>query len=162
MENLGLTILLNKHRIISQGRGMILVGGVADCSAPYRGSHDSSPAQAMGDASDADVKILLAHQPQSVYKAAEVGFDLQLSGHTHGGLFPMGRWLRSLSQPFQAGLYKYQNTQLYVSSGSGYWGIPLRYGTPPEISHIKLTAPKKGVGRGTGSRRRRGGVDHDR
>ena len=142
MQNLGLTILLNNHRIISQGRGMILIGGVADYSAPYRSSHDSSPAQAMGDASNADVKILLAHQPQSVYKAAEAGFDLQLSGHTHGGLFPLCRWLRSLSQPFQAGLYKYQNTQLYVSSGTGYWGIPLRYGTPPEITHLKLTVQK--------------------
>ena len=139
LENLGLTILLNNHRTISQGRSMILVGGVADYSAPYRSHHDSSPAQAMGDAFNADVKILLAHQPQSVYEAAQVGFDLQLSGHTHGGLFPLARWLRSWSQPFQAGLYKYKNTQLYVSSGTGYWGIPLRYGTPPEITHLKLT-----------------------
>jgi predicted MPP superfamily phosphohydrolase len=139
MEDLGLTILLNNHRIISRGRGMILIGGVADYSAPYRSSHDSSPAQAMGDASNTDVKILLAHQPQSVYKAALAGFDLQLSGHTHGGLFPLGRWLRSWSHPFQAGLYRYKNTQLYVSSGTGYWGIPLRYRTPPELTHLKLT-----------------------
>jgi hypothetical protein len=139
LESLGLTLLLNNHRIISQGSGMILIGGVADYSAPYRSSHDSSPAQAMGEASNADVKILLAHQPQSVYEAAQAGFDLQLSGHTHGGMFPLARWLRSWSQPFQAGLYKYKNTQLYVSSGTGYWGIPLRYGTPPEITHLKLT-----------------------
>ena len=142
LENLGLTHLLNNHRIISQDRGMILVGGVADYSAPYRSSHDSSPAQAMGDGSNADVKILLAHQPLSVYEAAQVGFDLQLCGHTHGGMFPLARWLRSLSQPFQAGLYKYKNTQLYVSSGTGYWGIPWRYRTPPEITHLKLTAQK--------------------
>ena len=146
MENLGLTFLLNNHRIISQGSGMILIGGVADYSAPYRSSHDSSPAQAMGNTSFADVKILMAHQPQSVYEAAQVGFDLQLSGHTHGGLFALGRWLRSRSQPFQAGLYKYKNTQLYVSSGTGYWGIPLRYGTPPEITHLKLTVQKNKAG----------------
>jgi len=145
MENLGLTILLNNHRIISQGSGMIHIGGVADYSAPYRSNHDSSPAQAMGDASIADVKILLAHQPQSVYEAAQAGFDLQLSGHTHGGMFSLVRWLKSLSHPFQAGLYKYKNTQLYVSSGTGYWGIPLRYGTPPEITHLKLTVQKNKV-----------------
>jgi len=140
LENLGLTLLLNNHCIISQGSGMILIGGVADYSAPYRSSHDSSPAQAMGETSDADVKILLAHQPQSVYEAVQAGFDLQLSGHTHGGMFPLFRWLRSWSQPFQAGLYKYKNTQLYVNSGTGYWGIPWRYETPPEITHLKLTA----------------------
>jgi predicted MPP superfamily phosphohydrolase len=139
LENLGLILLLNNHRIISQGNGMILFGGVADYSAPYRSSHDSSPAQAMGEASGADAKILLAHQPQSVYEAAQAGFDLQLSGHTHGGMFPFFRWLRSRSQPFQAGLYKYKNTQLYVNSGTGYWGIPWRYETPPEITHLKLT-----------------------
>jgi len=146
LENLGLTFLLNNHNIISRGDGMILIGGVADYSAPYRSSHDSSPTQAMGDVSDADVKILLAHQPRSVYDAAQAGFDLQLSGHTHGGLFPLGRWLNGRSQPFQAGLYKYKNTQLYVSCGTGYWGIPLRYGAAPEITHLKLTLQKNGVG----------------
>jgi predicted MPP superfamily phosphohydrolase len=145
LENLGLIHLLNNHRIISQDRGMMLIGGVADYSAPYRSSHDSSPAQAMGDASNANVKILLAHQPQSVYEAAQAGFDLQLSGHTHGGMFSLFRWLRSWSHPFQAGLYKYKNTQLYVNSGTGYWGIPLRYGTPPEITHLNLTLQKSSV-----------------
>jgi predicted MPP superfamily phosphohydrolase len=140
LENLGLTLLLNSHHIISQGRGMILIGGVADYSAPYRSRHDSSPSQAMGEASNTDVKMLLAHQPLSVYEAARAGFDLQLSGHTHGGMFPLYRWLRSRNQPFQAGLYKYKNTQLYVNSGTGYWGIPWRYETPPEITHLKLTA----------------------
>jgi predicted MPP superfamily phosphohydrolase len=146
LENLGLRLLLNNHRIISQGRSSILIGGVADYSAPYRSSHDSSPAQAMGTTSNADVKILLAHQPLSVYEAAQVGFDLQLCGHTHGGVFPLARWLRSLSQPFQAGLYQYKSTQLYVNSGTGYWGIPWRYRTPPEITHLKLKAKKNRVG----------------
>ena len=138
LENLGLTHLLNDHRIITQGRGKMLFAGVADYSAPYRSHHDSSPAQAMGDSS-ADVKILLAHQPPSVYEAAEAGYDLQLSGHTHGGMFAPYRWLASIGQPFQAGLYQYEDTQLYVSSGTGYWGVPLRYGTTREITLIKLT-----------------------
>lgn len=146
LENLGLTLLLNTHRIVSQGRSMILIGGVADYSAPYRSHHDSSPAQAMGEASNADVKILLAHQPQSVYEAAQAGFDLQLCGHTHGGMFPLARWLRSWSHPFQAGLYKYKNTQLYVNSGTGYWGTPWRYRTPPEITHLKLKVQNNRVG----------------
>ena len=126
MENLGFTVLLNNHRLIQQGRGQILIGGVADYSAPSLSSHTSSPAQALGDTSNADVKILLAHQPLSVYKAAQAGFDLQLSGHTHGGLVPLVRWLKSFKQPFQSGLNKYKNTQLYVSNGTCYWGMPIR------------------------------------
>ena len=118
----------------------LLFTTILGIAALLSSSHDSSPAQAMGEASKADVKILLAHQPLSVYEAAQAGFDLQLCGHTHGGMFPLARWLRSWSQPFQAGLYNYKNTQLYVNSGTGYWGIPWRYRTPPEITHLTLKA----------------------
>jgi hypothetical protein len=135
MGNLGFTVLLNSHRFIPRGRSLILIGGVTDYS-----SYASDPAQALGGGSNADVKILLAHQPRSVYEASQAGYDLQLSGHTHGGMFPLGRWLGSLGQPFQSGLYKYKNIQLYVSNGTGYGETRLRYGTPSEISHLMLTA----------------------
>ena len=135
LENLGFTVLENNHRLILRGRSLILIGGVPDYS-----SYGSDPAQALGDGSNADVKILLAHRPQCVYEASQAGYDIQLSGHTHGGMFSLGRWLRSFGQPFQSGLYKYKNTQLYVSNGTGYGETRLRYGTPSEISHIKLTA----------------------
>ena len=144
MENMGFTVLMNDHRLIAPGRGRLLVGGVADYSAPSRSSHASSPAEAIGDGSTADVKILLAHQPKSVYEAARAGFDLQLSGHTHGGQLGPGRWLRSLGQPFQSGLYRYENTQIYVSNGAGYWGLPVRIGAPSEISRLRLVLPQKG------------------
>ena len=135
MKNLGFTVLQNEHRLITQGHGVLLLGGVTDYSR-----YDSSPAKAMGLNTKADVKILLAHQPNSIYEAAQVGFDLQLSGHTHGGLLSPARWLASLGAPFQSGLYKYENTQIYVSNGTGYWGIPFRIGTPSEISLLKLTS----------------------
>jgi len=141
VERMGFTVLMNDHRLISRGSGLMLVGGVADYSAPSRSSHASSPAKAMGDGSAADVKILLAHQPRSVYEAARAGFDLQLSGHTHGGqVFPL-RWLNGLGQPFQSGLYRYENTQIYVSNGAGYWGMPVRIGAPSEISLLILRKP---------------------
>ena len=135
MKNQGFTVLRNEHRLIAQGHGLLLLGGVDD----YR-SNDSSPAKAMGLNTKADVKILLAHQPGSIYEAAQVGFDLQLSGHTHGRLISPFRWLASLGSPFQSGLYKHENTQIYVSNGTGYWGIPFRLGTPPEITLLKLTS----------------------
>ena len=144
MENMDFTVLLNSHRLIPHGCSLILIGGVADYSAPSHSSHASSPVEAMGDGFKADVKILLAHQPLSVYEAARAGFDLQLSGHTHGGQFGLGSWLRSFVQPFQSGLYKYKNTQLYVSNGAGYVGPPVRLGAPSEISLLKLTDAGRG------------------
>lgn len=143
MERMGFTVLMNDHRLIAKGSGLMLVGGVADYSAPSRNGHASSPAKAMGDGSMAHVKILLAHQPRSIYEAARAGFDLQLSGHTHGGQFGPFRWLKSWDQPFQSGLYRYGNTQIYVSNGAGYWGMPVRIGAPSEISLIILK--KSGV-----------------
>ena len=138
IERMGFTVLMNNHRLITQGNGLMLVGGVADYSAPSRSRHASSPTRAMGDGSAADVKILLAHQPRSIYEAARAGFDLQLSGHTHGGQLAPFRWLNSLGQPFQSGLYRHENTQIYVSNGAGYWGLPVRIGAPSEISLLIL------------------------
>jgi len=138
MRRMGFTVLMNDHRLIAHGNGLMLVGGVADYSAPSRSSHASSPVKAMGNVSEADVKILLAHQPQSIYEAARADFDLQLSGHTHGGQLGPFRWMNSLGQPFQSGLYRYENTQIYVSNGAGLWGLPVRIGAPSEISLLIL------------------------
>ena len=88
--------------------------------------------------------ILLAHNPDVLFDAVRAGVDLQLSGHTHGGQFGLGSWLRSFVQPFQSGLYKYKNTQLYVSNGAGYVGPPVRLGAPSEISLLKLTDAGRG------------------
>jgi predicted MPP superfamily phosphohydrolase len=135
MKDIDVTVLQNEHQLITQGEGLILLGGVSDYSDP-----DSSPAKAMGLNPKADLKILLAHQPRSIYDAAKAGFDLQLSGHTHGGVLSPVRWLAGFLQPFQSGLYKYKSTQIYVSNGTGFWGIPFRLGTPLEISLLKLTS----------------------
>jgi uncharacterized protein len=85
------------------------------------------------------VKVLLAHQPASAFAARAAGFDLQLSGHTHGGqYFPFNLIVR-LFQPFVAGLHRLEEMWLYVSRGTGYWGPPIRLGAPSEITQIELT-----------------------
>ena len=137
MADMGFTVLQNDHRLIARGRASVLVGGVPDLRA-----HTSSPGEAFGDGAGADVKILLAHRPESVAEAVEAGFDLQLSGHTHGGLILPCAWLMSLVQPYQSGLYRHRGTQLYVSNGAGYWGVPLRLGVPSEIALLTLTRAK--------------------
>lgn len=139
VTDLGHQVLLNEHHIIRHGNGRLLVAGVTDYRAGnFNPDQASSPARALRGAEPAHVKLLLAHQPKSIYKAAAAGFDLQLSGHTHGGQFWPWPILVRLVQPFVAGLHRYENTQIYVSRGTGYWGPPIRFGAPSEITLIKL------------------------
>jgi predicted MPP superfamily phosphohydrolase len=141
VKRLGFTVLLNDHVIVSRDRARLLLAGVPD----YRGgnylpSHRSDPQSALIGAPAADVKILLAHQPKNIFDAAKAGYDLQISGHTHGGQFFPWNLLVGLAQPYVSGLHIHQNTQIYVSRGTGYWGPPVRMGSPSEITLIKLVA----------------------
>ena len=82
--------------------------------------------------------FLLAHQPRSAAAAEALGFNLQLSGHTHGGqFFPWGYFVR-FQQPYTAGLHRLGNMWVYVSRGTGYWGPPKRLGAPSEITRLRL------------------------
>lgn len=139
IQRLGFSILLNEFRVIHRGQGSLVLAGVTD----YRGgnflhTHRSDPIKAVSGAPAADVTILLAHQPKSIFDAARAGFDLQISGHTHGGQFFPWNLIVGLNQPFVSGLHKYKNTHIYVSRGTGYWGPPVRVGAPSEITLIKL------------------------
>lgn len=141
MEGLGFTVLCNAYRRIPLGRSELLIGGIPD---PSGDSQRPDLAAAAGKMGNALIKILLAHRPAIVYQAEPAGFDLQLSGHTHGGQVGFFRFLRSIVQPFQSGLYTFKTIKVYVSNGAGYFGIPLRFGTPSEISLIELTGIKEG------------------
>ena len=139
VRRLGFDVLINAHRLLRRGEGRLLLAGVTDRSAG-RGipGHASDPQAALAGAPANDVKVLLAHQPTSAFAASAAGFDLQLSGHTHGGqYFPFNLLLR-LFQPFVAGLHRLEEMWLYVSRGTGYWGPPLRLGAPAEITVIEL------------------------
>jgi predicted MPP superfamily phosphohydrolase len=90
-------------------------------------------------------RILLAHQPRAIFAACQHEVDLQLSGHTHGGqLFPFSFFVK-LQQPYVAGHFWHEKTQIYVSRGTGYWGPPMRVGAPAEITKIRLRAGMKPV-----------------
>jgi predicted MPP superfamily phosphohydrolase len=140
LERLGFSALVNAHRVIRRGAARLVLAGVTDHAASRRvPGHASDPAAAIAGAPAADVRVLLAHQPKSAFAAHAVGFDLQLSGHTHGGqYFPFSLLVR-LFQPFVAGLHRLEAMWLYVSRGTGYWGPPLRLGAPSEITLIQLT-----------------------
>jgi len=144
LRRLGLTVLLNEHVVIRQpgqdGKPLVLAG-VTDYSAGhFDPAHRSDPDAALRGAPLDAVRVLLAHQPRSAAAAAKAGFDLQLSGHTHGGQFyPWNLFVR-FQQPFTAGLHKLQNLWVYTSRGTGYWGPPKRFGAPSEITALRLVA----------------------
>jgi uncharacterized protein len=140
-ERLGMAVLLNRHVQLEHGGARLVLAGIADYSAElFRPSHKSDPVAAFANAPDDVPRILLAHQPRSAKAAAEAGCDLQLSGHTHGGQFwPWMHFVR-WQQPWVAGLQRIGQMQIYISRGTGYWGPPLRFGAPSEITRIRLVS----------------------
>jgi len=102
--------------------------------------------------------ILLSHNPNSFHRAAELGIELSLAGHTHGGQVKFEIVDHSVSparliSPFVAGLYLLpmsnghagaasgcgvQKAALYVNRGLGTFGFPVRIGVPPEITLLTL------------------------
>ena len=147
LRSLGITVLMNEHVVLHHHsdsqvpeQARIVVAGVTDYNAHhFDEDHRSDPHKAMQGAPDmAQFRMLLAHQPRSAAAAADAGFDLQLSGHTHGGQFwPWNHFVR-FQQPFTAGLHKLQSMWVYTSRGTGYWGPPKRFGAPSEITSLRL------------------------
>jgi predicted MPP superfamily phosphohydrolase len=140
LRRLGLQVLMNEHVVVERQGESVVVAGVTDYGGHHHEEgHRSDPRAALAGApAGAAVKVLLAHQPRSATAAAAAGFDLQLSGHTHGGQFwPWNLFVR-LQQPFTAGLYRFEALWVYVSRGTGYWGPPKRFGAPSEITRLRL------------------------
>ena len=87
---------------------------------------------------DRPFTILLKHQPR--VRPASVGrFDLQISGHSHGGqIFPFQLFV-NLAHAIRPGLHTYPNgARVYVTRGSGTWGPPLRVLAPPEVTVFEI------------------------
>jgi predicted MPP superfamily phosphohydrolase len=82
--------------------------------------------------------ILMYHQPEGSHAAAEAGVDLMLSGHTHNGqIWPFNWVVRSRFQ-YLRGLHRIGDMVLYVSTGSGTWGPPMRLGSRNQITTFQL------------------------
>ncbi len=139
LERLGVRVLMNEHVVLDHAGASVVVAGVTDFSAHYyHESHRSDPAGALAGAPAAAVRMLLAHQPRSAFGAEPAGYDLQLSGHTHGGQFWPWNFFVRMQQPFTAGLRRLGRLWVYTSRGTGYWGPPTRLGAPSEITHLRL------------------------
>lgn len=141
-ERLGIEMLHNEHRVLSVKGVDLVIAGLPDHTEQRFGGPGPDIGKALEGAPEA-VRVLLAHQPHSV--SANTGADLQLSGHTHGGLLlPMKILMASFNGGFVGGLYDVDGMKLYVSPGAGLWsGFSCRVGVPSEISRIVLRARDK-------------------
>ncbi len=141
VSELGFIPLVDENRLIRRGESTILIGGVADIQAShFLPEHRSDPRRAAACAEKPDLKILLAHRPESCLEAEPAGFDLQLSGHTHGGqFFPFNLVVR-LVHRYHRGLYRHGRLWLHVNPGTGFWGPPHRFWVPAEITLLRLAA----------------------
>jgi predicted MPP superfamily phosphohydrolase len=139
LKRLGIRVLLNEHVILQHGSSPLVLAGVADYTAHlFDPAHRSDPQRALAGAPADATRVLLAHQPRSAEAAERAGFQLQISGHTHGGQFFPWNFFVPLQQPFTAGLHRLRGLWVYVSRGTGYWGPPKRLGAPSEITRLRL------------------------
>jgi hypothetical protein len=140
LEGLGISVLSNAHALLDHAGATVLLAGLDDPSAPpdARPSGDRALAAAVAAAPAGALRILLAHRPSDVSLATALGFDVQLSGHLHGGqFFPLTLVIAAMV-PHVAGLYRVGETWLYVNRGAGYWGPPNRLGARQEITLLEL------------------------
>ena len=136
---LGFRALLNEHVVVAFKGAQVLIGGVTDPAAGP--AQPPQPERANDARVDAAFRLLLAHNPKLAPAAEKAGFDLQLSGHTHAGqFFPWTLAVRLVHAPHVAGLSRSGRTQVYVSAGTGTWGPPVRFGTQPELTLLRLVA----------------------
>ena len=144
-SRLGLRVLANQHVLIEHAGAHLVLAGVTDYSAhAFDPAQRSDPHAAQAGAPRGLPKILLAHQPRSARQAEAAGYDLQLSGHTHGGQFWPWNLFVPLQQPYTAGLHRHGRMWVYTSRGTGYWGPPKRFGAPSEITLLRLVAVQAG------------------
>jgi predicted MPP superfamily phosphohydrolase len=131
-RGMGMTVLANATTVVRKGAARLLIGGVVDPAyARVRPSIEIKD--------EADFRLLLAHNPRLAPLGAKAGFDLQLSGHTHGGqFFPWTLAVRLVHAPHVAGLSQEGRMVVYVSAGTGTWGPPVRFGTSPELTLLRL------------------------
>ena len=140
MKRLGIRPLHNRHEVIVRGTSRLIVAGTPDVWAS-RLSDDPGPDAelALLGAPEAQVRILLAHQPKMAFTKGAEKFDLQLSGHTHGGQFLPWTLFIYFFHQFVRGLHHYKGRWIFVSRGTGYWGPPVRLGSASEITLLRLT-----------------------
>ena len=134
--------LMNDGELIADKN--LYIGGVPDKSAAMMNPYFAIKIEeASKKANKQNYRVLLSHNPSTADMVTDEDFDLVLSGHTHGGqIFPFN-FLAEKANKYLAGLYDVNGARLYVSRGVGYWGPPMRFGAPAEITLLQIHPQKK-------------------
>ena len=142
LEAMGIRMQLNECVVIERG-------GRIDDAHFYRVDDIEKTADAI---SHEDFSILLSHTPEIYLQAVDAGFDLLLSGHTHGGqiCLPGGIPLTldaTLPRSFGSGAWKYKDMVGYTSVGAGSSVVPVRFNCPPEITlhHLRSAGQDRSI-----------------
>jgi predicted MPP superfamily phosphohydrolase len=132
----GIKVLVNEGMRFEHRGASFWMAGVNDTMVGL----EDLPLALAGSRSD-EMKLLLAHNPIILRRAARAGVDLVLAGHTHGGQVTW-RSERSASgrvrRRILRGLGRRGETQIYVTRGVGTVVLPVRYGCRPEVTLLQL------------------------
>ena len=132
----GITMLVNQGMRFENNGAAFWLAGVDDTMV---GLEDLP--LALAGSSDNEFKLLLAHNPIILRRAARAGVDLVLSGHTHGGQVRLRSERNTAGRPRRRllkGLARQGETQIYITRGLGTVVLPVRFGCPPEVSLLEL------------------------
>lgn len=129
---------LLKGEVIEPSQDIIIAGVDDENGSRFSNYSDISEVELLKDIEPTKFVILLKHKP-FVRNEIKDRVDIQLSGHTHRGqIFPFSLIVKQVYKYFY-GLYKISDRMhLYVTSGTGYWGPPIRFLVPPEIAYIEI------------------------
>lgn len=137
------TVLVNEAHTIRRGIEEVVIVGTGDPAGGWRGDSRAAPDidRALADVPPNTTVIAFAHNPALWPSLASRGVALTLSGHTHWGQFALPGLGWSLASPFlehAMGAHVREDALLYISPGTGYWGIPFRIGARPEVTLVTL------------------------
>jgi predicted MPP superfamily phosphohydrolase len=143
LEAMGIRMLLNESEVIERGGEHLYLGGIDDAHFYGMDNIEKAASAIRRD----KFSILISHTPEVYLQAAHSGFDLMLSGHTHGGqiCLPGGIPITLdsvLPRSMGAGAWKYHDMIGYTSVGAGSSVVPVRFNCPPEITlhHLHLSS----------------------
>ena len=143
LEAMGIRMLLNESAVIERGDQRLYLGGINDARSYGVDNIEKTAAAIPHD----EFSILISHTPEVYRQAAAAGFNVLLSGHTHGGqiCLPGGIpiTLNSvLPRSMGSGAWKYHDMIGYTSVGAGSSVVPVRFNCPPEITlhHLHLSS----------------------
>ena len=132
----GIRVLVNEGMRFEHRGASFWLAGVDDTMVGL----EDLPLALAGSRAD-ELKLLLAHNPTILRRAARAGVDLVLSGHTHGGQITWRSERSRSGRPRRRmlrGLGRRGETQIYVTRGLGTVVLPVRYGCPPEVTLLTL------------------------